>query len=84
MSTDLLKPVISAINDIHQGHSVNHMTLTILLLKKGLIDQDELDAARAQATHMVEQEWASRRDELTKKLGREAFKTFLRDTNKGD
>jgi hypothetical protein len=36
----------------------------IALMEKGIVSASELDAARAKATSLVDQEWAKRRDEI--------------------
>ena len=39
-----------------------------MLTKKGLIDDKELEVARQQATHIVEQEWARKKEEAEKEF----------------
>lgn len=51
------------INQSNQAHAVNYMTLVLALIEKGVISADEIEKARSQATHFVEQEWARKREE---------------------
>jgi ribosomal protein L16/L10AE len=52
------------VNQSNQVHAVNYLTLTLVLIEKGIITADEIEKARVQATHFVEQEWARKRKEL--------------------
>lgn len=50
-------------NQSNQAHAVNYVALAHLLTDKGLISCEELEVARAKATHFVEQEFARKREE---------------------
>lgn len=71
MFGDLFGVSASEVNRANQAHVVNYSTLAFLLLEKGLITVEELERARAQATHHVEQQWAQLRDEAAKKFDEE-------------
>jgi hypothetical protein len=72
-----MQTLVDHINEANQAHAVNFATLMIALMEKGIVSAAELDAARAKATSLVDQEWAKKRDEkdpealeeLLKKLG---------------
>lgn len=49
-------------------HAVNYLTLTLVLVEKGIITADEIEKARVQATHLVEQEWARKREDMEKEF----------------
>ena len=59
-----MQTFVDQINEANQAHAVNHATLMIVLMEKGIVSASELDAARAKATSLVDQEWAKRRDEI--------------------
>lgn len=42
----------------NQYHIANHIALYSLLIKKGVITQDEFDRERIKATQAIDQEWA--------------------------
>jgi hypothetical protein len=58
-----MQAFVDQINEANQAHAVNYATLMIALMEKGIVSASELDAARAKATSLVDQEWANRRDE---------------------
>jgi hypothetical protein len=59
-----MQAFVDQINEANQAHAVNYATLMIALMEKGIVSASELDAARAKATSLVDQEWAKRRDEI--------------------
>lgn len=61
MLISLLRDTASEINQSNQAHAVNHLTLFLLLIEKGIITNEEAEQARIQATHIVEQEWARKK-----------------------
>jgi hypothetical protein len=56
------------VNQANQVHAVNYLTLTLVLIEKGIITADEIEKARVQATHFVEQEWARKREDMVKEF----------------
>lgn len=42
----------------NQAHAVNCLAIALALVEKGILTMEELNHARAKATHMVEQEFA--------------------------
>lgn len=56
------------INQANQAHAVNFMTLMLVLVERGIISTDELETAKARAEHLVEQEWARKREEAVKEF----------------
>lgn len=52
----------SAFNQANQAHAVNYIAIALLLQEKGIIDYADLERAHIQATHLVEQEWASKKE----------------------
>lgn len=58
-----MQAFVDQINEANQAHAVNYATLMIALMEKGIVSASELDAARAKATSLVDQEWAKKRDE---------------------
>jgi hypothetical protein len=54
--------VYTNLNESNELHGVNFLTLVILLFEKGIIDDDDFNRAQAQARHIVEQEFAKKRD----------------------
>ncbi len=66
MFGDLLGGVTaSEVNESNQAHAVNYLTLTLLLIEKEIVTADELERARTQATHFVEQEWARKKEQAS-------------------
>ena len=61
-------PTASEINQANQAHAVNHITLLSLLLDKGIVTADEVAAAQIKATHIVEQEWARKKEEAAREF----------------
>ncbi len=51
------------VNQSNQAHAVNHLTLLLLLVEKGIVTNEEVEVARAKAVQFVDQEWAKKRDE---------------------
>ena len=62
-SNNLFSTLDENLREMNQSNSVNFMTLVILLYEKGIIDDDDFNRAQAQARHIVEQEFAKKRDE---------------------
>jgi len=62
---DILEPHPSAsqFNDANKAHAIAYGALTILLLDKGIITKEDYDRAFAQATVIIDQEFARKRDE---------------------
>lgn len=50
-------------NEANQAHAVNYMAIVIALVNKGILTMDEYERAKVQATSLVEQEFAQKRDE---------------------
>lgn len=63
---DLFGPSADQINQSNQAHAVNFLTLALALTHKGVLTVEELETARIQALHLVEQESARKRDEAAK------------------
>ena len=49
-------------NEANKIHAISYGALTIVLLGKGVITREEYDRAFAQATVIVDQEFARKRD----------------------
>ncbi len=60
---ELLGATGDQLNQANMAHATNHLTLLIALVEKGILSDDEIESARIQATHFVEQEWAKKREE---------------------
>ena len=60
--TDLTE-LIQQLNEANKNHAIAYGALTIALLQKGVISEQEYDQAVAQATHVVDQEFALKRDQ---------------------
>jgi len=52
------------LNEANKQHAIAYGALTIALIDKGVITQDEYDRAFAQATVIIDQEFARKRDEV--------------------
>lgn len=48
--------------EFHKAHAIAYGALTIALLENGVISQEQYDRAFAQATHIVDEEYALKRD----------------------
>ncbi len=70
MFGDLFGGGVSAedVNQSNQAHAVNFLTLTLVLVEKGIISADEIKKARVQATGFVDQEWAKKREQQEKEF----------------
>lgn len=55
-------------NEANKAHAIAYGALTIALLDKGVLTQQEYDRALAQATVIVDQEFARKRDSLPPSL----------------
>lgn len=71
MFGDLFSVTPSQVNEANQAHAINHLALAMLLIEKGIITDDELDKARTQATHIVEQAWAEKRERAKEEFDEE-------------
>ena len=69
-----MQTLVDHINEANQAHAVNFATLMIALMEKGIVSAAELDAARAKATSLVDQEWAKKRDEIAPETLEELWK----------
>lgn len=49
------------VNESNQVHAINYATLVLALTEKGLLTAEEINAARAKATHFVDEEFAKKR-----------------------
>ena len=56
------------VNQSNQVHAINHLTIMLVLVEKGLVTAEEVEAARTRATQFVDQEWARKREESEKKF----------------
>ncbi len=56
-------------NQSNQAHAVNWLALAIVLVEKGILSVDEFEKARVKATHLVEQEFAKKRDAVCSSAG---------------
>lgn len=56
------------VNAGNQAHEINSLALATVLVDKGIITIDELAKARVQATHVVEQAWARKKEEANKEF----------------
>lgn len=56
-------------NEANKAHAIAYGALTIALLDKGVLSREEYDRALAQATVIVDQEFARKRDETQKPTG---------------
>jgi len=58
-----LGPSAEDFNEANQAHAVNYGALLIALIDKGVITEAEYSRACARATHIMEQEFAKKRDD---------------------
>jgi len=56
--------ISETINESNKAHLINLMTLQIVLLRKGIVTAEELDAVRNLAISTVDQAWQERLDDL--------------------
>lgn len=64
------KQLVEQANEASRAHATNFATLMIVLLEKGIISSEEIDAARVRATSLVDQEFARKRDEQRAEVDR--------------
>ena len=57
-----MNDIVEALNESNRFHLVEYGALIMLLLEKGVFSQEELNNARVQATVIVDQESARKRD----------------------
>ena len=59
-----LFPEVSAeiFNQANKAHSINATTILLILIEKGIATPEEIDKARTQATHIVDQEFAKKEE----------------------
>ena len=62
-------PAFDQLNEANRQHATACGALTIALLDKGVISQEEYNTAYIQAQHIVSQEVARKRDEAQKAQG---------------
>jgi hypothetical protein len=58
-----LGPTAEELNDANKAHAIAYGALTIALIDKGLITEEEYKRAFAQATVIIDQEFARKRDQ---------------------
>lgn len=73
-----LQQLAESSNNNDQIHAINHCTLLILLLRKGLVTEEELAEARVKATHIVDQEWTRKLEEGERKQRDEILREFTK------
>lgn len=56
----MTKVTAEHINDSNVCHAINHMTLVLALVEKGVLSCEDLERARSKATHCVDQAWAEK------------------------
>lgn len=61
-----LGPSADELNEVNKVHAIAYGGVTIALLKKGVLTQEEYDRGIAEATHIVDQEYAKKRDKAEK------------------
>ena len=49
-------------NEANKSHAITYGAILIALLDNGIVTQQQYDKARAQATHIVDEEYAKKRD----------------------
>jgi len=59
---EVFRPDSDDFNESNKTHAIAYGALVIALLDKGIISQEEYDRAFAQATAMIDQEFARKRD----------------------
>ena len=58
-----LNELAEKFNQANEGHAANYTAIVYLLIEKGLITEEEYEAARMVTIQQAEQEWARKRDE---------------------
>lgn len=76
MNNQMMQALVDNINEANQAHAVNFATLMIALMEKGVVSSDELNAARAKATSLADQEFARKRDERNADILKSLRKTL--------
>ncbi len=71
MFDDLSGVTPSQVNEVNKAHVINNMAIALLLIEKGIITDDELDKARNQATHIIDQIWTANQDQARKEFEEE-------------
>lgn len=71
MFEDIFGPSIQQFQDSHVHHATNYLALALLLIEKGIITDDDLDRARTQATHIIDQVVAQKQEEAQKEFDAE-------------
>jgi hypothetical protein len=51
-------------NEANEGHVANYVAIILALINKGVLTYEDYYAAKAQATHSAEQEFARKRDAI--------------------
>ena len=64
-------PSIEQFQESHIHHATEHLALVLVLVKKGIVTDDELEAARAQATHIIDQIAAQKKQEALEEFDKE-------------
>ncbi len=65
---DLFAPAPQAIDEANKCHAINYTAILIALETKGVITQEEYKKALVQATHIVDQLWAEKREEAVREF----------------
>ena len=65
MFSDLFGPSFQQLEDSHLHHATNFLALAMLLIEKGVITDEELDRTKTQATHLIDQLAAQKKEEAT-------------------
>lgn len=68
---DFLGATSEQVNQSNQAHAVNYLALALVLIDKGIMSYDDIRDAVVRATHLVEQEWAMKKEEAIKDLEQE-------------
>ncbi len=71
MFGDLFGVTPLQVDESNKAHVINNMAIAILLIEKGIISGDELDKARNQATHIIDQVWAAKQEQARKEFDEE-------------
>ena len=68
MFNDLFGVTPAEINESNKAHAIFSATIVIALVEKGIITDDELEAARMKATHLIDQLFAAKREDAEKEF----------------
>lgn len=62
---------IERLSSSDKHHLIHYLSLVMVLIETGVIDEDELEVARARATSLVDQLWAEKQTEAKEKFDKE-------------